>query len=302
MISVVIPLYNKERSITQTLDSVLAQTYTDFECIIVNDGSTDNSPRVAEKWLSARNEEQDTRFRLINKENGGVSSARNRGIEAARGELVAFLDGDDLWATTFLEELSKLVQDYPKKGLYNLGCLNITGNVIPPNETVNFYRGEVTQWGNKQVIYSSSSSAAYKETLLAIGGFDERLSYGEDKDVWYRLQLHAGAASYLKPLSYYRQDAENRAMLRVRPLNMHLVYYMDKFDDARSKDPEFRRFFDTEMVQTLFPYMFDNLYKEDAKRLAKHIDYSDLKWSLHFRMEHPLIYKVYMALKDLLGV
>ena len=104
MISVVIPLYNKEKSIEQTLNSVLAQTYTDFECIIVNDGSTDKSPCLVEKWLSVRNEEQDTHFCLINKENGGVSSARNRGIEAARGDIVAFLDGDDLWESNKLEK------------------------------------------------------------------------------------------------------------------------------------------------------------------------------------------------------
>ena len=101
MISIVIPLYNKERAIINTLQSVLAQTYTDCEIIIVDDGSTDNSLNVVHKRIS---ELENERIRVIHKKNGGVSSARNRGIKEAKGEYVALLDGDDLWEPTFLEE------------------------------------------------------------------------------------------------------------------------------------------------------------------------------------------------------
>ena len=90
MISVVIPLYNKEEQIADTLQSIFAQTFQDFEIVIVDDGSTDNSVEEVEKF-------DDSRIRLIHQTNAGVSAARNRGIEEARGELIAFLDADDEW-------------------------------------------------------------------------------------------------------------------------------------------------------------------------------------------------------------
>ena len=88
MFSVVIPLYNKELSIINTIQSVLDQTFQNFEIVVVNDGSTDRSVEMVEQF-------NDPRIRIINKSNGGVSSARNRGIQEAKYELVAFLDADD---------------------------------------------------------------------------------------------------------------------------------------------------------------------------------------------------------------
>ena len=90
MISVVIPLYNKEKQIKRTIQSVLTQTFQDFEIVIVNDGSTDNSTIEVEKI-------KDSRIRLIHQENAGVSAARNKGIEEAKYELIALLDADDEW-------------------------------------------------------------------------------------------------------------------------------------------------------------------------------------------------------------
>ena len=90
MISVVIPLYNKEEQIADTLQSIFEQTFQDFEIVIVDDGSTDNSVEEVEKFT-------DSRIRLIHQINAGVSAARNRGIEEARGELIAFLDVENEW-------------------------------------------------------------------------------------------------------------------------------------------------------------------------------------------------------------
>lgn len=95
MISVVIPLYNKEKQIKRTLQSVLTQTFQDFEIVIVNDGSTDNSVIEVEKL-------KDPRIRLVHQKNAGVSAARNKGIEEAKYELIAFLDADDEWQSEYL--------------------------------------------------------------------------------------------------------------------------------------------------------------------------------------------------------
>ena len=98
LISVVIPAYNAEQFLDETLESVLSQTYENWECIIVNDGSTDNTESIAKKWC-----EKDARFCYFYKENSGVSDTRNLGIKEARGEYIAFLDADDLYMPNFLE-------------------------------------------------------------------------------------------------------------------------------------------------------------------------------------------------------
>ena len=101
-ISIVIPLYNKGFIISETLDSVLAQTFTDFEIIIVNDGSTDNGFEIVSQF-------SDKRIKLFQQQNKGAAAARNLGIEKATGELIAFLDADDYWYPNHLEVVLDII-------------------------------------------------------------------------------------------------------------------------------------------------------------------------------------------------
>jgi glycosyltransferase involved in cell wall biosynthesis len=109
--TIIIPLYNKEAHIKATLDSVLAQTFENFEVIIVNDGSTDRSMDIISTF-------KDKRIQIINKKNEGVSTARNLGIKNAKGDFIAFLDADDIWYPTHLEDLKNLIAHFPNCGLY----------------------------------------------------------------------------------------------------------------------------------------------------------------------------------------
>ena len=111
MISVVIPLYNKERYIERAVYSVLSQTFQQFEIVIVNDGSTDGSVSVIERMNNPL-------IRLIHQKNGGVSAARNRGIEEARFEYIAFLDADDEWKENHLEVIAGLIRKFPECGVF----------------------------------------------------------------------------------------------------------------------------------------------------------------------------------------
>ncbi len=106
MISIIIPVYNAEKYLSTCLDSVLAQTFTDWECILVNDGSTDNSGKICEEYVV-----KDKRFRVVHKENGGVSSARNLGLDKVQGEWIVFLDSDDSIKPIFLSEISSSSSD-----------------------------------------------------------------------------------------------------------------------------------------------------------------------------------------------
>ena len=111
MFTVVIPLFNKERHIERAVRSVINQTFQDFEIIVVDDGSTDNS---VEEVLKIK----DNRIKLIKQKNGGVSSARNKGIDESRFEYIAFLDADDAWKPNFLESINGVIEQYPKAGAY----------------------------------------------------------------------------------------------------------------------------------------------------------------------------------------
>lgn len=106
MISIIIPVYKAEAYLNACVESVLCQTYQNFEIILVDDGSPDNCPQMCDDFVA-----RDARIRVIHKENGGLSSARNAGINAAKGEYLAFLDSDDLWTPLFLERLHRAIEE-----------------------------------------------------------------------------------------------------------------------------------------------------------------------------------------------
>ena len=299
MISVVIPLYNKAQSIRKTLDSVLAQTYKNFEIVVVDDGSTDGSAGVAEAMLcECKVSGVECRGKVIRKANGGVSSARNEGILAAKGEYIAFLDGDDLWHPEYLETLHQLIVDYPNAALYGIGCTKISGDMIPNRILSSNERGEIEDvWNHYPSCWTGSSSCSSRERLIEVGLFDTRMTHGEDIDMWWRLLLSGKGVVDNLVLAYYRQDTENRAMNRVIPLEKHIPYYMEKYAEARANNVDFRRFFDREMIYILYPYLFISDYKKTAKIIAKSIDFSLQKWTMYFRMICPYTYRFYQLLR-----
>ena len=112
MFSIIIPVYNGAKFIDNAIESVLSQTNSDWELIVVNDGSKDATMSVLEKYAG------NDKIRIINKENAGVSVARNTGFEASTGEYIAFLDADDVWHNNHLEVMAELISKYPTAGLY----------------------------------------------------------------------------------------------------------------------------------------------------------------------------------------
>lgn len=135
LISVIIPVYKVEDYLTACVESVLAQTYQNFELILVDDGSPDNCPRMCDEFAT-----RDSRIRVIHKENGGLSSARNAGIDAATGEYLAFLDSDDLWTPVFLERLYRAIEE---TGAELAVCLFRRFRGEPPRELPNAVPTEV---------------------------------------------------------------------------------------------------------------------------------------------------------------
>lgn len=120
-ISVIIPIYNCEKYLNRLIDSILSQSYANFELILINDGSKDNSGKIIKTY-------QDKRIKILDKENTGVSDSRNKGLEIAAGELICFLDSDDYISPNYFETIISYFEKYPKTELLNFGFYSETEN------------------------------------------------------------------------------------------------------------------------------------------------------------------------------
>lgn len=208
--SVVIPLYNKAATVERAIKSVLNQTVQNFEIIVVNDGSSDNGQDI----VSTIN---DSRVRLIQQNNQGVSVARNRGIAEAKNDLIAFLDADDEWIPEFLETIERMVLQYPDCALYSTRYFLqapldtrqpalVRG--LPDNyEGIleNYFeiavRGAPPMW--------TSAVCAKKDALLEIDGFPVGVKSGEDLLTWARLAVRFKVAYSMHCLAiFYQTTAE----------------------------------------------------------------------------------------------
>ncbi len=201
IISVVMPLYNKELEVSRAIESVLKQTVQDFELIIVNDGSTDKGPDV----VSAVN---DPRLRIINQENGGVSAARNGGIKETRSELIAFLDADDQWEPDFLEIIFRLRRNYPSCSVFATNYLyrqadgSFTHPIIrglPGSRWEGIFKNYFKVASKSDPPIWSSAVAVEKKAISSIGGFPLGVTFGEDLLTWAKLALNYGIAYSTHP-------------------------------------------------------------------------------------------------------
>lgn len=298
MISVVIPLYNKEQSIVRTLDSVLAQTYTDYEVVIVNDGSTDRSREIVELWICTK---QDNRFLLVNQPNGGVCSARNRGIKEAKGEYIAFLDADDLWDEDYLMEQVRMMTDFPKAAMWGINFAEVTnGNQLVRRLATGLpdnFRGYVedyfglTKKGRISDLFCSSSVVVRKEVFDRVGYFDERIKYAEDTDMWWRIIARCPIAFYDRYMVFYQFDAENRALQRTRNFKFFLPCYPDKFRPFQDNVSFYRytQRWCANRIRTAY-FGLDEDDRKDATIAKNKVDIKvlPLKYFFFFKLPYPI--------------
>lgn len=223
--SIVIPLYNKESTILSTVQSVLAQTYEKFELLVVDDGSTDNSLQLVSSIV-------DQRLRIIRKKNGGVSSARNKGIEEAKNSYIAFLDADDLWTTNHLSILCQMIQMFPDDVMYytRYGSLEQSSNF---NLEVKRTESYLFEFLHGNVACSSTVCLNRKYLLENHLFFNEILTHGEDMDFWYRVSSNIGAVFCTAYTAIYRQGIGNQATSYLpKNLLQHYSYTIEKKEFA----------------------------------------------------------------------
>jgi glycosyltransferase involved in cell wall biosynthesis len=228
LVSVVIPAYNAAWCVGKAVDSVLAQDFRDFEVIVVNDGSTDDTAAVLAGYGDA--------IRVVHQANGGMSSARNAGIRAARGELIAFLDSDDWWLSGKLRRQVELMQMNPDVGFSS------TAARIEDSQRQLIDIWECGEWdrsflvhlfGNNAGIAGGSSALMVRRGPLdVLGGYDESLDGVEDADLWIRLAAILDYACIAEPLVVIRKhsasvshnlDVMQQSVARVMRKNRHLL-------------------------------------------------------------------------------
>ncbi|MCX7548180.1 glycosyltransferase family A protein [Xanthomarina sp. F1114] len=280
LFSIIIPLYNKENFIVKTVQSALDQTCPDFEIIIINDGSTDSSLKQVKNLT-------DSRIRIFNIENQGVSHARNFGITKASAEYIAFLDADDLWLPNHLEALKNLIDTYPDCGLYasayekKIGHISIASNYlnIPQNWTGivdDFFKSSLVS-----CIAWTSAVVVPKTVLKNLGGFDEKITLGagEDTDLWIRIALQYQVAFNNHVTAIYNLHAENR--ISNSNTNLRQFLDLDVYEEAAKKNPSLKKYLDVNRFSIALQYKLVNNKKQQAYYI-NNLDRGNLNYKQRF--------------------
>lgn len=235
-LSIIIPVYNNERYLQTTLQSVLAQTYPDFEVLAIDDGSTDGSLAICQKFA-----QKDRRLRVIHKENGGVSSARNRGIEEAMGKYIAFVDGDDCIDPEMYTTMITVLQD--------TGADLVDCRVIKESQYMQqpYEEGDVEVsdhplecLSKKGYFIDSSLNKVYRRDFIGYTRFDEGISYSEDKlfvtelifkakrmalvsNVFYHYIQHGDSLSWQDTAAVWQGNFQVHQRIYQRMLDAHIT-------------------------------------------------------------------------------
>lgn len=277
--SVIIPLYNKAPYVAKAIGSVLSQTFIDYELVIMDDGSKDESFEEASKCITGC-----TSCHIYQQSNGGVSMARNNAVSLSQGRYLCFLDADDWWEPTFLEEMSKLIDEFPNAGIYGT-------NYTIVNETKRKTR--VADIGVEQGFESGyiNYCQVYAKTLAMplwtgavsmpravfdeMGGFPKGIKLGEDFLLWIRVALKYKVAFLNKPLSFYNQDVEvaNRGVGRLHRPVEHMLWNVDFLSEEEKKNPDYKQLIDNLRTYGLLPYYLSKEYRDAAKQELAKVDW-----------------------------
>jgi glycosyltransferase involved in cell wall biosynthesis len=290
-VSVIIPTYNRADLILESLTSVFAQTYRDFEIIVVDDGSTDNTAEILRPFSDQG------KIKYIRQNNQGASSARNRGIAEARGTFLAFLDSDDLFDPEKLELQVTYYQSHPEMGLVHSGFIkfNNAEDDLGYRDTSwffgNIYPGILMYW---TTLMAMDTVIVAKSVFESVGLFDTNLVYGEDLDMWRRIARRYPFGFINRSLARIRIHEGNISGDKTNAADGLAQYLKKAFEDDPSLSAQFRQ----RAFSKLYSVMAYNLIGEDNKQ-AMQAAQRNAKLALKF---NPLNLHGYIAfLSTILG-
>ncbi len=287
--SVIIPLYNKENYIKNTLESVLNQSFKDFEVIIINDGSTDNSLKIVKQLTGDLKN-----IVIINQKNIGLSATRNKGISIAKGTVIALLDADDIWYETFLNEIYILHNTFPEASLYGTDHYQkYNDNIIFESKKnidktlkhkmfiiddffkANLYHPIITQ-----------SNFAFKKSVFKTVKYNENIDYAEDLDFYITSALKYKFAYSYKALATIEFDIPNQ-MTNVGFKGKRLPN-LDKYNNEAIKNKSLKKYLD---YNRYFFLIASKLNKDNInyKLMFKNLDISSLTLKQKILLKSPLL-------------
>lgn len=219
LISVIIPAYNNEKTIRETIESVLNQTFSDFELIIINDGATDSTLEIVSSI-------QDPRIKVFSYPNAGVSVSRNRGFQLASGKFISFLDADDLWTPNKLELQLEALQSNPEAAVaYSwLDRIDESGQFLTKGNYRNFTGNVYEHLVEQNFLETASNPLICAEALKAVGDFNSELTPAEDWDMFLRLAEHYHFVVVPRPQILYRvsANAQSTNMLKMEAVGRQI--------------------------------------------------------------------------------
>lgn len=270
--SVIIPLYNKAPYAEKSVRSVLAQTFTDYELIIVDDGSTDGSSDVVKAVLEG------TLAVVTSQPNQGVSAARNNGIAMAKGDYICFLDADDWWSPAFLEEMDAFINGFPEAGIYGVNYYYVKNG--RSQSRIDIPTGYIDYFAEyariMQMPITSISVAIPRGVFEEVGYFRPELKLGEDFDLWLRIAFKHKVAFLNSRLAYYNQDVDvkGRGVGHLRAPESHFLWNLDRYSDEEAGNPEFKQLIDNIRVYSLKPYYLSSEYRQLAQLELDKVDWT----------------------------
>ena len=284
-LTVIIPLYNKENYIENAIKSVLNQTFTDFNLLIINDCSTDASATIASKYKSDK-------VRIFNHEkNAGLSASRNTGIKNANSNYITFLDADDLWQPTFLESIFQLIQSFPEARIFGTNYEEVWESVIkkPRNGSeilpinfsgyLNFFKINI-----KQGIYNHGSVCFHKEVFEKIGYYNENIGFSEDLDFNIRANYNFKLAYHNSVQMSYFMQTDNQ--ITKSSLDNKTIPDFDIYENWAKTNSDLKKYLDFER------YVLGKRLKKNNdlrwKKMIENIDFKNLNWKQKFLLKMPI--------------
>lgn len=276
--SIIIPLYNKAPYIRKALESVLAQTFPDYECIVMDDGSTDGSAEVVQCTMQNAECIMGEKIRLLSQSNQGVAVARNYAAKEAKGEYLCFLDADDWWEPAFLEKMAQHIARYPGAGLYATNYIYYKPGKTHialklPTGHINYPQAYLQ---STAMPVCTGAVAMPRRVFEETGGFPVGVRLGEDFLLWAKTAMHYPVAFLNQPLAYYNNDvpATLRATRNLYAPKHNMLFLLDTVAQENTLSADWKQLFDRLRVNGLLDYWLSNQYHDAAETELRKVDWT----------------------------